>query len=144
MTTAVPYHHHATFKSVTPTSCPFTLYSPFLNLEKYTLNKDMAGAGRPPSLLALANYKKLQANSYARSTTTFSTPKQCRKRLNASLVKHFSQPHRRLLGLSNRRFNACILSLIKLKIDYYIFYIIRVAPQPYRAISVLLYISHQI
>jgi hypothetical protein len=51
VTAAVPYRHHATFESVTPTGCPFTLHSPFLNLEKYTLDKGVAGAGRPPPYL---------------------------------------------------------------------------------------------
>jgi len=75
VTTAVPYRHYAIFKSVTPTSCLFTLYSLFFNLKKYTLNKGVVGAGRPPSLLALVNYRELWANFYAKSTTTSFVPK---------------------------------------------------------------------
>jgi hypothetical protein len=38
--------------------------------------------------------------------------------------------------------STCILSLVKLKIDYYTFYIIRAVSQPYKALSVLLYIFY--
>jgi len=43
----------------------------------------VAGAGWPPSLLALANRRELRANSSAGSTATSSAPKQHRERLNA-------------------------------------------------------------